>query len=487
MSRPRGWDNRAVSTRTVENVLAQRYASPEMVAIWSPEDKIIAERRLWLAVLRAQTALGVDVPDGAIADYEAVVEQVDLASIAARERVTRHDVKARIEEFNALAGHQQVHKGMTSRDLTENIEQWQVLSSLTLIRDRCVAVLDRLGRRAAEYADLVMAGRSHNVPAQATTLGKRFASAAEEVLQAYLRVSDLLQRYPLRGIKGPVGTSQDMLDLLGSAAAVASLESAVMTEMSPTGEVFVSVGQVYPRSLDYEVLSALVQLAAGPASLATTIRLMAGAELATEGFRPGQVGSSAMPHKMNARSCERVCGLAVVLRGYASMAGELAGSQWNEGDVSCSVVRRVALPDAFYAIDGLFETFLTVLEDFGAYPAVIDRELERYLPFLATTKVLIAAVRAGVGRETAHEVIKQHAVAVALAMREKGQVDNDLVQRLAADERLPLSRADLDELLADRLSFTGLAQQQVSQVLDRIRAVVSEHPAAAGYTPGAIL
>ena len=181
-----------------------------------------------------------------------------------------------------------------------------------------------------------------------------------------------------------------------------------------------------------------MQLAAGPASLATTIRLMAGAELATEGFQPGQVGSSAMPHKMNARSCERVCGLAVVLRGYASMAGELAGAQWNEGDVFCSVVRRVALPDAFYAIDGLFETFLTVLDDFGAYPAVIDRELERYLPFLATTKVLIAAVRAGVGRETAHEVIKEHAVAVALAMREKGQLENDLLDRLAADERLPL-------------------------------------------------
>ena len=194
-----------------------------------------------------------------------------------------------------------------------------------------------------------------------------------------------------------------------------------------------------------------------------------------------------MPHKMNARSCERVCGLAVVLRGYASMAGELAGAQWNEGDVFCSVVRRVALPDAFYAIDGLFETFLTVLDDFGAYPAVIDRELERYLPFLATTKVLIAAVRAGVGRETAHEVIKEHAVAVALAMREKGRPDNDLIDRLAADDRLPLDRADLDALLADRLSFTGLAEQQVAAVLDRIAAVTARHPQAAEYRPGAIL
>jgi adenylosuccinate lyase len=169
------------------------------------------------------------------------------------------------------------------------------------------------------------------------------------------------------------------------------------------------------------------------------------------------------------------------------MAGEMAGAQWNEGDVFCSVIRRVALPDAFYAIDGLFETFLTVLEDFGAYPAVIDRELERYLPFLATTKVLIAAVRAGVGRETAHEVIKEHSVAVALAMREKGQIENDLLDRLAADERLPLDRLDLENLLADRLSFTGLAEQQIAAVLGRIAEITAAHPAAAGYHPGAIL
>ena len=471
----------------VQNVLAQRYASPEMVAIWSPENKIVAERRLWLAVLRAQSRLGLPLDPGVLEAYEAVIDRVDLTSIAARERVTRHDVKARIEEFNALAGHEQIHKGMTSRDLTENVEQAQILQALTLVRDRTVAVLDRLGRRAAEYADLVMAGRSHNVPAQATTLGKRFASAADETLQAYRRISDLLDRYPLRGVKGPVGTGQDMLDLLGTPDALATLEAAVVQEIAGTTNVLTSVGQVYPRSLDYEVVSGLVQLAAGPASFATTIRLMAGAELATEGFRPGQVGSSAMPHKMNARSAERVGGLAVILRGYASMAGELAGAQWNEGDVFCSVVRRVALPDAFYALDGLFETFLTVLDDFGAYPAVIEKELQRYLPFLATTKVLMAAVRAGIGRETAYAAIKEHAVAVALAMRETAQSDNDLLDRLAADDRIPLDRAALDVLLADRLSFTGVATQQVAEVLGQIAEITGKHPVAAGYVPGAIL
>jgi adenylosuccinate lyase len=468
------------------DVLAARYASAELVRLWSPEYKVVLERQLWLAVLRAQADLGLPVEQYVLDDYQRVVPMVDLASIAARERVSRHDVKARIEEFNALAGHQQIHQGLTSRDLTENVEQLQIRLSLARVRDRCVAVLATLAARAAEFAELVMTGRSHNVAAQATTLGKRFATAADELLVAFTRLEELLARYPLRGIKGPMGTAQDILDLLGGdPAALPRLEQRVAEHLG-FARVLTSVGQIYPRSLDHEVLTCLVQLAAGPSSLATTIRLMAGHELVTEGFQPGQVGSSAMPHKMNTRSCERVNGLAVVLRGYASMVAELAGGQWNEGDVSDSVVRRVALPDAFFAFDGLVETFLTVLAEFGAYPEVIDREMQRYLPFLATTKILVAAVRAGMGRENAHEVIKEHAVAVAVAMREKG-AGNDLLDRLAADSRLPMDRADLDALLADRLPFTGAAAEQVAAVVAAVDAVVARYPHAAAYRPAAIL
>jgi len=473
----------------IPNVLAGRYASAELVRIWSPEEKVRAERRLWLAVLRAQRDLGVAVPDGVVEAYEAVVDRVDLAGIAARERVTRHDVKARIEEFNALAGYEHIHKGMTSRDLTENVEQVQIRDSLRLIRERTAAVLARLAARAVEYDETVLVGRTHNVPAQATTLGKRFASAAEELLLGYERLDELIRRYPLRGIKGPVGTAADQLDLVGSGlvgSGLAALEQAVAAHLG-FDRVLASVGQVYPRSLDLDVVAALAQAAAAPSSLATTIRLMAGQELATEGFRPGQVGSSAMPHKMNTRSCERINGLAVVVRGYLSMVGELAGDQWNEGDVSCSVVRRVALPDAFFALDGLFQTFLTVLDDFGAYPAVIARELDRYLPFLATTKILVAAVQRGVGREVAHEAIKEHAVAVALAMREKGATGNDLFDRLALDPRLGLSRAEIDVLVADRAAFTGAASAQVRAVAERVAAVVAAHPGAGTYTPAPIL
>ncbi|MHA6554955.1 adenylosuccinate lyase [Corynebacterium pyruviciproducens] len=475
-----------MSAVNIPNVLASRYASEQMKKLWSAKHKIVMERQLWIAVMKAQKDLGVDIPDEAIAAYEAHVDEVDLDSIAEREKVTRHDVKARIEEFNALAGYEHIHKGMTSRDLTENVEQVQMYRSLELIRDKAITVLARLAEKAVQYQDLVMAGRSHNVAAQATTLGKRFASAADELLVAVEKLNNLLERYPLRGIKGPMGTSQDMLDLMGGDEdKLAELERRIANHLG-ISRVLDSVGQVYPRSLDLDVVSTLVQLGAGPSSFAHTIRLMAGNETVTEGFKKGQVGSSAMPHKMNARSCERVCGFQVILRGYNTMVADLAGQQWNEGDVFCSVVRRVALPDAFFALDGQFETFLTVLKEFGAFPAMINRELERYLPFLATTRILMAAVRAGVGRETAHEIIKENAVAVALNMRENGG-DQDLVDRLADDPRLPLDRAALDAALADKHAFIGAAGSQINRVVDQVNRLVEEHPDAASYTPGDIL
>ncbi len=471
----------------VPNVLASRYASPEMAEVFSAEHKVRLERRLWIAVMKAQRDLGIDIPADAIPAYESVVDRVDLASIDARERITRHDVKARLEEFSDLAGHEHAHKGMTSRDLTENVEQLQVKTALGILHTRAVAALVCMADLAVLHSRTVIVGRSHNVAAQATTLGKRFANHGEELLVAVQRLEELIARYPLRGLKGPVGTQQDQLDLLdGDMGRMDQLEAAVAGYLG-FDEVLTNVGQVYPRSLDLDVVSALVQLVSGPSSLATTLRLMAGNELVTEGFRPGQVGSSAMPHKMNARSCERINGFRVILNGHLTMASGLAGEQWNEGDVSCSVVRRVLLPDAHFATDGAFQTLLDVLGGFGAYPAVIERELRRYLPFLATTKVLMAAVRAGVGREVAHEVIKEHAVAVALEMRERGSEGNDLMERLAADGRLGLDSAALGEAMGEPLSFVGNAEAQVASFVERVGDLAARNPDAATYTGENIL
>jgi adenylosuccinate lyase len=469
----------------IPDVLASRYASNQMSDIWSQSNKIILERKLWVAVMKAQKELGLNISDTTIADYEKVIEKVDLDSIRKREEKTRHDVKARIEEFNSLAGHDDIHKGLTSRDLTENIEQLQIKQSLNLINDKTIATLAQLAKLATQYSDLAITGRSHNVAAQSTTLGKRFASAAEETLHAYTKLNNLIENYPLRGIKGPVGTSQDMLDLFeGDEKKVQKLEQIVAKHLN-FGKVLTSVGQIYPRSIDFDVISTLFLVSAGPSSLATTIRLMAGNDLVTEGFKEGQVGSSAMPHKMNTRSCERVNGLNVVLRGYMNMASELSGTQWNEGDVFCSVVRRVALPGSFLALDGLLETILTVLKEFGVFKGVIKSEFDKYLPFLATTKILMAAIKKGVGREVAYDAIKKHAIAAALNMREGNP--QDLVQRLSNEKSLNLTEAELNNLISDPLSFVGLAEQQVSDVVEKVAAIVKKNPQAANYSPQAIL
>ncbi|SUZ66168.1 uncharacterized protein METZ01_LOCUS19022 [marine metagenome] len=458
-----------------------------MVQIWSAEEKIVLERELWVAVLEGQQDLGLVVEDSVIDAYRSVIDKVDLESIERRERVTRHDVKARIEEFSSLAGHEQIHKGLTSRDLTENVEQLQIKRSMILVQQRLVAVISRLAELAIEHQDTVITGRSHNVPGQPTTLGKRFANLGEETILAFERIEELLKRYPLRGLKGPMGTQQDLLDLFdGDSSKVNQLERLVADRLGFEC-VLNAVGQVYPRSLDLDVVSGLTQAASPLGNIALQIRLMAGLDLATEGFSEGQVGSSAMPHKMNARSAERVSGFVAVLRGHLAMTASIAGDQWNEGDVSCSVVRRVALPDAFFALDGAIETVLTVLDGFGAYRRAIDRELERYLPFLVTTRLLTAAVKAGAGREQAHQAIKEHAVAAAIEIREGTSGENDLLERIINDPALPIDADEINEAIGDHNVFVGLADSQVAAFVATAATINSQHPEGGSYRPAPIL
>lgn len=471
----------------VPNVLADRYASAAMKALWSPAGKVRLEREFWIAVLKAQAEQGLPIPSEAIAAYEAVIDQIDLDDIAARERITRHDVKARLEAFNDLAGHEHLHKGMTSRDLTENVEQLQIFRALELVRDHAVATLARLEDRVLRDRELVMAGRTHNVAAQPTTLGKRWAMFGEEMLLALTQIEELLARYPARGLKGAVGTQLDLLTLFDrDTETVEAVESAILQHLGLPLQ-FNAVGQIYPRSLDFSVVSALFTLSSGPANFAKTLRLMAGHELAGEGFAKGQTGSSAMPHKMNARSCERINGFCTILRGHVAMAAGLVGDQWNEGDVACSVVRRAVLPDAFFAIDGLLETFLTVLGQMEVYPEVIAQENARYFPFLATTTILMEAVKAGAGRETAHKAIKEHAVAALQAMRRGESQGNDLAARLAADERLPLELDRIEAIIAEGEALVGRAAEQVDAFAAQVDALVAKYPEAARYEPGAIL
>jgi len=443
------------------NVLANRYATGEMVAIFDPVNKIIAERKFWITILRLQKAGGLSITDSEIASYEKVVEKVDLASIEKRERANRHDVKARIEEFNSLAGLEKIHIGFTSRDLTENIELIAIKDGLKLIRKRTLETLFLLEKSITKYEKTYMVGRSHNVAAQVTTLGKRFATCAQELLFSLTSLEELIARLPLRGLRGPVGTGQDQIATLGSIKDLSKLEEKLAKEYGFENTLS-SLGQIYPRSIDFEVVAKLLQIASAPSSMATTIRLMSGFGLVSEGFKSGQVGSSAMPHKMNARSSERINGMMVLLRGYATMAADLAGDQWNEGDVSCSVVRRVVIPDAFYTIDGLLHTFMTVLTEFGIYEENINKELAEQLPFLATSQILTELVKKGMGREIAHELIKKHATTTTAS---------NFFNALASEKDFLLSINELNHLIKDPASFAGSALAQSQEVADEIRKI----------------
>lgn len=467
----------------IKNILACRYASKSMTDIWSEEGKILLEREFWIIVMKAQKQSGIDISDEAITAYEQVKNQIDLESIHKREKILRHDVKSRIEEFCHLAGFEHIHKGMTSRDLTDNTEQYQILKSLKIIHLKAVKALHLIALKAFEHKKMVIAGRTHNVAAQPTTLGKRMAMFGESLLIATENLKNLIDRYPLRGIKGAVGTLLDMKTLFQNDSEKVDRFQKQIADFLGFNQLMDAVGQVYPRALDFEVVSALLQLGSAPSCFCKTLRLMAGHELLSEGFQKGQVGSSAMPHKMNSRNCERVNGFYTILNGYVTMGSGLAGDQWNEGDVSCSVVRRVMIPDAFFAIDGLFETFLTILSEMTVFSDVIKAETDRYLPFLISTTFLMEAVKAGSGREKAHELIKHHSLSVIKDLRESKITRNNLIERLADDPEFPLSKDGLDQIIKNPDQFLGEALKQVETFCNKTKQLIQEYPKAEELTP----
>ncbi len=470
------------------DILSLRYATDEINYIFSEYGKNLFERELWIAVLKGEKDLGVDIPDDAIAAYENAKENIDLERIKEIERVTKHDIKAKIQAFNEAAGgkYQLIHRPMTSRDLSDNVEQMQIKRTAEIIFGKYVSVLRHLVEKAEHYADLVMSGRTHHQVAQLTTLGRRFSMWAEELYGHLVDFENFIQTYPLRGLKGAIGTQSDLLSLLCSEEKVEKLEEMIAKHLG-FENILISPGQVYPRSLDYKLASNLSSLSASCENLSKTMRLMSGLGLVTEGFKPGQVGSSAMPHKMNTRSSERVSGFAKLLKMFAMGVSLISGDQWEEGDVSCSVVRRVIIPGMSYASDGLVETMLTVLNEMGAYDKTIEAENDRHMPFLATTELLNAATKRGMGREDAHDIIKKYAVGEALRMRQEGSYDNNLAELLGNDSDFPLNKEEIKNILEEKMRLTGNAARQIYKVVEKANELIGRYSKEAEYEPREIL
>jgi adenylosuccinate lyase len=446
------------------SIVGKRYASSQMQNIWSAETKVLKERELWIAVMKAQAQLGLDIPAEVIVAYESVKTKIDLVSIERREAELKHDVKARIEEFNALAGHQRIHLGLTSRDVTENIEGWQIKTSLELTLSSSAQLLEELAKKIESYSDLAIVGRTHNVPAQLTTLGRRFASWSEEFLIALENLGTLHAKYRIKGIKGAIGAGSDLKALHDDNWL--EVERAVADELG-IEKTLIAPSQIYPRSLDFQVVASLYQLAAPVSSIATNIRLMSGLGLLSEGKVSGQVGSSAMPHKNNPRLSERVNGLFILLKGYLTMISEISGNQWNEGDVSESVVRRVALADSFFTIDAILRSMKKILSELQVNESAISKDLDRELEYLLSSKVLLKAVEKGIGRESAHILILESAT------ESRSSSSETFFELLSKNKELGLSLSELEALKSKPSEHLGDASKQALQVLELVRTQIS--------------
>jgi adenylosuccinate lyase len=443
------------------SLIADRYASSQMRQIWSRESKVLKERELWITVMKAQAKLGLDISEVVLEDYERVKSKIDLSSIDRREAELKHDVKARIEEFNFLAGHQSIHVGLTSRDVTENIEGWQIKQSLHLTLASSNLLLQELVEKIEKYSDLPIVGRTHNVPAQLTTLGRRFASWSEEFLFALESLENLESRFPLKGIKGAIGTGSDLKSVVGSNWQ--SVEESVLQGLG-IEKALIAPSQIYPRSIDFQAISSLFQLASPLASIATNIRLMAGLGLVAEGKASSQVGSSAMPHKNNPRLSERVNALFIVLKGCLTMASEISGNQWNEGDVSESVVRRIALPDAFYCIDAIIRTMTKVVKELEISKDNIAREVDLELEYLLSSKVLLLAFEKGVGRESAHKAILE------CADKSRGPNSESFFTLVSKTSELKVSESELLKIKSALENNLGDAPLQARAVINLAKA-----------------
>jgi adenylosuccinate lyase len=370
---------------------------------------------------------------------------------------------------------------MTSRDVTENVEMFQIKTALDLVQKKAKSLLTTLANFAETCAEIPLVARTHNVPAQLTTLGRRFSTWIEEFMFSLQHLDDLRQRLPLKGIKGAIGTSQDLSDLFGIDSEM--IERNLMAEYNFQNSL-VAPAQIYPRSIDYEIITTLVQLASAPSNVATNIRLMSGLGILREGMKEGQTGSSAMPHKVNARLSERVNGLLSVLKGHAVMIQELVGNQWNEGDVSCSVVRRVALPNAFYSIDAILDTMIRLLKKLEVFPEVLDREVRDNLPFLISSQIMNALVKKGVGREDAHSIVKKYSLVAAENFRKTGE--NNLIDLISNDHEIPLKHEDLAPML-DTSGLTAMAIKQTKAIIARALAEGIPSSEADTYTPSEAL
>ena len=461
--------------------LVERVASRSMIALWSPQRKFSTWRRCWVALAEAEHELGLPITRDQIEDMRAHVDDIDFEAAARFEQETRHDVMAHIHAFGLAAPKAKgiIHLGATSCFVTDNTDLILMREGLQILLARAVNVLARLAEFARTWKDTPALGYTHYQPAQPVTVGKRACLWAQDILMDIEDVEALLNRLRCRGAKGTTGTQSSFLELFdGRHEKVKELDRLVSRKLG-FDACYPVTGQTYPRKIDTHVLQTLARFGESVHKFGTDIRLLQNLKEVEEPFGEKQVGSSAMAYKRNPMRCERLCALGRFLMAAPMHAQFTAAVQWFERTLDDSAIRRLSIPEAFLACDGALNLYLSIMEKPAVYPKVIARHLAAELPFMATEHVLMACVKRGGDRQEIHERIRAHAHAAATRVKEDG-AENDLVDRLASDPVIGMTR---EEILAtlDPARFVGRAPQQVAEFLDeRVRPVLERHAASLG-------
>ena len=461
-------------TNTYESPLSSRYASPEMLYIFSADKKFTTWRRLWIALARAEMQLGLPITQAQIDEMEAHKDEINYAAAARYERQLRHDVMAHIHAYGDLCPSAMpiIHLGATSCYVGDNTDVILMREGLLLLQKKLVNLIDRLTKFAMEYRGLPTLGFTHFQPAQLTTVGKRATLWANELVMDLEELNHRIDTLQFRGVKGTTGTQASFLELFGGDhEKVRTLEKLVSAEMG-FEKVVPVCGQTYSRKMDANVLATLSAIAQSAGKFATDLRLLSHLKEMEEPFQDKQIGSSAMPYKRNPMRCERICSLARYVIADAMNPAFTAYNQWFERTLDDSANKRISIPEAFLAVDAILEIYLNVTDGLKVYPKVIERHLREELPFMATENIMMGAVKRGGDRQALHERIRVHSVAAGKVVKEEGG-QNDLVDRIAADPAFGLTK---EEILAhmDPKAYIGRCEAQVEEfsalVVDPIRA-----------------
>lgn len=458
-----------------ENPLCKRYASREMQQIFSDDMKFSTWRRLWIALAESEKELGLNITDEQIDEMKQHITDIDYETAAKREKEVRHDVMAHIYTFGLACPKARpiIHLGATSCYVGDNTDIIQQKKALELIRQKLLTAISALADFAEKHKSLNCLAYTHFQAAQPTTFGKRSTLWLQDLMMDLEHIDFVLGNLKLLGCRGTTGTGASFLELFdGDHEKVKKLEALIAKKMGFDCAYAVS-GQTYTRKVDYFTLSALSGIAQSAHKFSNDIRLMSHLKEVDEPFEAGQVGSSAMAYKRNPMRSERVASLARYVIADAINPAMTAGEQWFERTLDDSANRRISIPEAFLAVDGILTLVINIVKGMTVYPGMINRHLMDELPFIATENILMYSVKKGGDRQTLHEAIRRHSVAAAKAIKESG-ADNDLIDRIADD---PVFNITKDEILKiiDEGGFTGRAKEQTEEYVAAVREVLKSY------------